>query len=257
MPPDYSIVIPAYDEEELLPATLSALRKAMRAVTQLRGEIVVADNGSQDRTAEIAVDAGARVIFEEHRQIARARNVGGHFAAGRYLIFVDADTQVSAALLRETLEALSGGEICGGGTVVGADREIPAWVRRILGFWTFLSRHLGWACGAYVFCLKSAFIDSGGFDERYYATEEIHFSRALKRWGRARHMRFVILGQPISTSLRKTEWYSTHELLRMAIGTTLNPGRLRRRDGCELWYTRPRAKAAATPIQGALDGGHE
>jgi glycosyltransferase involved in cell wall biosynthesis len=242
MRPDYSIVVPAYDEEDLLPATLSALRRAMGALPQFRGEIVVTDNDSHDRTAEIAADAGARVVFEEHRQIARARNVGGHYAEGDYLIFVDADTQVSAALLRATLEALASGEICGGGTVVGIDREVPGWVRRVVGFWTFLSRRLRWACGAYVFCLRSAFLDSGGFDERYYASEEIHFSRALKRWGRARGLDFVILNEPISTSLRKMEWYSPSELLRLTVCTLLSPGRMRRRDGCELWYNRPQAK---------------
>jgi glycosyltransferase involved in cell wall biosynthesis len=242
MSPDYSIVIPAYDEEELLPATLIALRAAMAAVPQLRGEIIVTDNDSRDRTAEIAVDAGARVVFEEHRQIARARNVGGLHADGRYIIFVDADTHVSGALLRATLEALASGDICGGGTVVRFDREVPGWVQWTIAIWTFLSRRLGWACGAYVFCLRSAFLDTEGFDERYYASEEIHFSRALKRWGRARGLRFVILDEPISTSLRKMEWYTPLELLRMTIRTLLRPGSLRRRDSCELWYTRPQAK---------------
>ncbi len=76
MRPDYSIIIPAYNEEELLPATLASVGKAMQAVSSHRGEIVVADNDSSDRTAEIARDAGARVVYEEHRQIARARNSG-------------------------------------------------------------------------------------------------------------------------------------------------------------------------------------
>jgi glycosyltransferase involved in cell wall biosynthesis len=244
VPPDYSIVIPAYDEEELLPATLGALREAMAGVPELRGELVVTDNDSADRTAEVAADAGARVVFEEHRQIARARNVGGHHAEGRWLIFVDADTHVSGTLLRATLAALAGGEVCGGGTVVGVDREVAGWVRRMIAIWTFLSRRMGWACGAYVFCLREAFLATGGFDERYYASEEIHFSRALKRWGRARGLRFVILDEPISTSLRKMEWYTPRELLRMTIRTLLRPGSLRRREGCDLWYTRPRAKPA-------------
>ncbi|MFQ5698469.1 MAG: glycosyltransferase [Myxococcota bacterium] len=239
---DYSIVVPAFDEEELLPATLGALRTAMAAVPRLRGEIIVTDNDSRDRTAEIAADAGARVVFEEHRQIARARNVGGLHAEGRYLVFVDADTQVPGGLLRATLEALATGDVCGGGAVVGIDREAPTWVRRTIAIWTFVSRRMRWACGAYVFCLRSAFLDTGGFDERYYASEEIHFSRALKRWGRARGLGFAILDVPIATSLRKMEWYTPGELLRMSLRTLLVPGLLRRREGCELWYARPQAK---------------
>ena len=110
---DYSIVIPAHNEEAYLPATLASVRRAMSQVATHRGEIVVTDNDSTDRTSEVATDGGARVVFEEHRQIARARNVGGHFARGRYLIFLDADTSINVALLRSTLDALDGGEVCG------------------------------------------------------------------------------------------------------------------------------------------------
>lgn len=242
MSPDYSIVIPAHDEEELLPATLASIRAAMSALPGWQGEIVVTDNDSQDRTAEIARDAGAEVVFEEHRQIARARNVGGQHARGRYLIFVDADTTISSALLWHTLEVLKSGRVCGGGTVIEIDPNAPRWLRWALGLWTLLSRWLGWACGAYVFCLRDGFLEIGGFDERYYASEELHFSRALKRWGHPRGLRFRILDEPIQTSLRKMEWYSPRELLRMTLRTLLWPGRLRRREGCELWYTRPERK---------------
>jgi len=66
--PDYSIVLPAYNEEALLPATLGRLREAMAEVP-LRGEIVVCDNNSSDRTAEAAAAAGARVVLEPKNQI--------------------------------------------------------------------------------------------------------------------------------------------------------------------------------------------
>ena len=89
---DYSVIIPAYNEELHLPETLRNLQKAMEAVTPLRGEIIVVDNNSTDRTAEIAHDAGARVVFEAHNQISRARNCGGRAANSRNLIFLDADT---------------------------------------------------------------------------------------------------------------------------------------------------------------------
>lgn len=242
MPPDYSIVIPAYNEEELLPATLDAIRKAMREVGPHTGEIVVTDNDSDDRTAEIAADAGARVVFEEHRQISRSRNVGGYGAQGRYLIFVDADTIISPALLRATLAALDTGKICGGGTVVTVDPHQPPWVQRVIRWTSAALKLCKWACGAYVYCLREAFIDTGGFDERYYATEEIHFSRALKRWGRSRGMRFEILNEPIETSMRKFEWYSPLELLRMMLATVLIPTRIRSQADCGFWYTRPNAK---------------
>ena len=88
--PRYSVVVPAYDEEALLPSTLESIRAALAAVPW-PGEIVVGDDNSKDRTAEVARAAGARVVFEPHHQIARARNAGARGAAGEWLVFVDAD----------------------------------------------------------------------------------------------------------------------------------------------------------------------
>ena len=61
---DYSIIVPAFNEEELLPATLTRLREAMERVSRLSGELIVTDNGSDDRTAEIAASFGAKVVSE-------------------------------------------------------------------------------------------------------------------------------------------------------------------------------------------------
>ncbi|NQZ69946.1 MAG: glycosyltransferase, partial [Lentisphaeria bacterium] len=96
---DYSVIIPAYNEEKLLPDTLASLKEKMSDVTDYSGEIIVVDNNSTDATAEVAKAAGAIVVFEEHRQIARARNAGGQIAKGRYLIFLDADTLPTDGLI--------------------------------------------------------------------------------------------------------------------------------------------------------------
>lgn len=94
MATDYSIIVPAYNEEDCLPGTLAYLGRAMAGVPDAAGEVVVVDNASTDRTAAIASRWGARVVFEPHRQIARARNAGAAAARGGRLIFVDADTHV-------------------------------------------------------------------------------------------------------------------------------------------------------------------
>ena len=88
---DYSFIIPAYNEEAYLPKTLASLKDAMNAIGEFSGEIVVTNNNSTDCTAGIAEESGARVIFEKHRQISRARNAGAQEALGRYLIFIDSD----------------------------------------------------------------------------------------------------------------------------------------------------------------------
>ena len=237
---DYSIIVPAYNEEEYLPVTLTSLKESMDAVSEFHGEIIVANNNSTDRTAEIAEEAGARVVFEEHRQIARARNAGGREATGRYLIFVDGDTRISEALLEKTLAALESGEFCGGGTIPEFDGNLSFWGRRGVKTWTFLSKTFKWACGAYVFCSREAFLETGGFDERYYAAEEVYFSKALRTWGRKRKQAFVILDDPIITSSRKLEWYSTWEIVRMLLSMFLHFKPLQKRRAChKMWYRRP------------------
>jgi glycosyltransferase involved in cell wall biosynthesis len=108
-----SFVVPAHNEEALLGETLRILRASAEAVGQ-PFEIIVADDASTDRTAEIARTAGATVVSIERRQIAAARNAGAKAASGDVLIFVDADTHVSAPNLQQALDALRGGAIGGG-----------------------------------------------------------------------------------------------------------------------------------------------
>jgi glycosyltransferase involved in cell wall biosynthesis len=93
--PDYSVIIPAFNEEEFLAETILAAREAMNAGDR-KGELIVVDNNSTDSTAEVARKAGAdRVVFEAHNQIARARNAGAAATTTPLLVFVDADTRIN------------------------------------------------------------------------------------------------------------------------------------------------------------------
>ncbi len=241
---DYSIIIPAYNEEDYLPQTLASLKESMNALSGFNGEIVVTDNNSTDCTAEIAESSGARVVFEEHRQISRARNAGAKESLGKYIIFIDGDTAISPALLKKTLKTLESGEYCGGGTIVEFDGDLPFMAKCALKTWLFLSRTFKWACGAYVFCTREAFTETGGFDERYYASEEIHFSRALQRWGRKKGKSFIILEEPIVTSSRKLVWYSTLDHLIIFLGMILYLKPFQNRNACyRMWYHHPKKRS--------------
>lgn len=247
MTPDYSVIIPAYNEEDFLPVTLASVGAAMEEVGEFTGEVIVVDNNSTDRTAELAAQAGARVVFEEHRQIARARNAGGAAARGRYLIFVDADTRISPALLKGSLRALDSGVFCGGGAGLAFDRGPSADVRFLLGLWKVISRFCRWAAGSYVFCRRDAFLEVDGFDERFYASEEIHFSQALKGWGRRHGFRMAILDEQAVTSLRKLDWFSSMHLARSFLRLGLNRSLLLSREGCRMWYERPGRSSPPPP----------
>ena len=69
-----SVVIPAWNEEQLLPACLDSVRMAFAARPDQSPEVIVVDNNSTDRTAEIARAAGAQVVFEPVAP-GRTRNV--------------------------------------------------------------------------------------------------------------------------------------------------------------------------------------
>jgi glycosyltransferase involved in cell wall biosynthesis len=237
--PDFSIVIPAYNEVDELPATLKAVRRAL-GMQSARGEVIVVDNNSTDNTAEVACQCGAdRVVFEPVNQIARARNTGGRKARGAQLIFVDADTRISGELLAESLRRLESGDV-GGGAVIRFEGEISRVGRFAIGLWERISRLTKIAAGSFIFCRKEAFEAVGGFDETLYAGEELRFSRRLKSWGRPRGQAFrIITDCPAETSARKLEWYSGLKILGWMSFMMLFPFAVRWRRLCGFWYRRP------------------
>ncbi len=235
----YSVIIPAYNEETYLPGTLAGLHLAMKAV-HFPGEIIVVDNNSTDRTAEVAAQYGARIVFEPWRQIARARNTGAKAANSAFLVFLDADTILPPALLQKALALLESNTCCGGGTLLSFDSRLPFLAARLVGFWNWLSRTNRLAAGSFIFCLARGFREINGFDERAYAGEEVFFSRRLRRWGKKNNLLFTILAEnPVITSSRKFHWYSSLQIALLLLLFTLFPFGLRSRSMCRFWYTRP------------------
>jgi glycosyltransferase involved in cell wall biosynthesis len=88
--PLVSVVIPCLNEEENIEACVTAALTALRDAG-LSGEVVVADNASEDRSAEIATAAGARVVHEPRRGYGSAYLAGFAAARGKYLVMGDAD----------------------------------------------------------------------------------------------------------------------------------------------------------------------
>ena len=237
---DYSIVIPAYNEQDWLPATMKALKLAMADIP-LRGEIIVTDNNSTDATADVAREHGARVVSEPVNQISRARNAGARKAQGRYLVFVDADTLVTAGLLKIALENLESQHCVGGGAIVRFEKEIKRSVHFVVALWNLLSRMFGLAAGCFVYCRKSDFEKAGGFSEAVYASEEIWLSRKLRKIGRRRGQKFCIIHQHAALSSgRKIGWYSTARQIGLLVMVTFFPFFVRYRRFCGYWYDRPK-----------------
>jgi len=232
--PRVSIIIPAYNEEYLLEATLRAVGQAIAAIG-VPAEVIVVDDASTDRTAAIARDQGARVVPVALRHIAGARNAGARAANGSVLIFVDADTIVPAAIFKKALAAIDAGAV-GGGAGVRQDTPEPRWGAFAFVVVSWILRTAGWAAGSFVFVRRDVFDRVHGFDEQYFASEEIHLSRAVKR-----HGRFVILEDSVITSGRKARMFSGRAVF-MQFVAAFWPGTLKRRDRLRLWYGGEREK---------------
>ena len=105
---DVSVVIPCLNEEAAIAAVVGAARSGL-ADAGLTGEIVVVDNGSEDRSAELARAAGARVVSEHRRGYGSAYLAGIAAARGTYIVMVDADGTYPLDLIGSLVERLCDG----------------------------------------------------------------------------------------------------------------------------------------------------
>jgi glycosyltransferase involved in cell wall biosynthesis len=107
--PELSIVMPCLDEAETLGACIAKARRFL-ADSGVRGEIVVADNGSTDGSRAIAERLGARVVEVAERGYGSALHGGIRAARGRYVILGDADDSYDFSALGPFLERLRAGD---------------------------------------------------------------------------------------------------------------------------------------------------
>jgi glycosyltransferase involved in cell wall biosynthesis len=226
-----SFIIPAHNEEALLGRTLSAVHESARSLREAY-EIIVANDASTDRTGNVALEQGARVIDVNHRQIAATRNAGAQAATGELLFFVDADTFVTERAVQAAVRSLRHGAV-GGGTsgIRFGDDPLPAYGVVLQRVMPPLLHALRMAPGCYLFCTRQAFLKAHGFDESLYATEEIGFSQRLKTQGK-----FVMLREIVYTSGRKLRTHTLLDLLRIAFKLGMPGPALQRRDGLDYWY---------------------
>lgn len=172
--PVLSIVIPAFNEQKYLPSTLIALNRAIRHVA-VEVEIIVVDNQSTDRTAEIAATS-ATVIQETKPNIGAARNRGARATSGEYILFIDADVTVSEYALEIAWNAISKrGLVAGGLGALYEPRHLVTWM--FCAYWDW-RRLKGAPCqGVAQFFRKDLFVDLGGYREDIYMAEDVDLYR--------------------------------------------------------------------------------
>lgn len=181
-----SLVIPAWNEERFLPRLLESVEVAVDAYSRGESlvEVLVADNGSTDRTAEIARERGYHVVSVEKRCIAAARNGGAAQATGNLVAFADADFRLHPETFNVINALLAHPEVIGGGTGITMER----WSLGIHATWWSILPvlWLGGFDGGVWFCRRDDFSQVGGYDEQVRAGEDVKFLRALQLLGKTR-----------------------------------------------------------------------
>jgi glycosyltransferase involved in cell wall biosynthesis len=105
---DISVVLPCLNEEQAVGAVVDEARRGIEASGR-SGEVIVVDNGSTDRSAEVAAEHGAAVVPEPQRGYGRAYLTGLAHAQGRYIVMADADGTYPVHELHRFVAALDDG----------------------------------------------------------------------------------------------------------------------------------------------------
>ncbi len=189
--PTFSIVIPAYNEEKLIARCLDSIAVAAEKAGE-PVEVIVANNDSTDRTAEIAAARGATIVNVERRCISTVKNHGAAAATGKYLIFTDADNTMSDTMLVEIKNCLDSGLYIGGGVAnVRTDRQSLGIRLTFLALAPFVPLT---GVSLYIFYMRTeTFWEIGGFDEGKLVMEDVDFALKLKRHGKTQGLKFMNL----------------------------------------------------------------
>src|ERR1051326_6769675 len=229
-----SIIIPALNEERMIGGCLESLAEldlppqqakgglaGCPGIARVRFEVIVVDNGSTDRTLEIAKSfqdrLNLKILEKAGVRISALRNLGAHEAQGSIVAFLDADCLAPKSWL-EHMVGLAPGE---GAGVLGAHYLLPqdsSWVGK-----TWHRYHEAEKAGEVshvpagdLIMRREDFLHLGGFDETIQTNEDYELcERARANGMRVRavpEIGVVHLGtaQSLRVFFRKQAWHGTH-----------------------------------------------
>ncbi len=186
--PRYSVVIPAYNAEGTLPATLAAL--AAQSVPRGEVEVIVVDDGSRDGTAACARAAGVTCLQQPNAGPAAARNNGARAARGDLLLFTDADCIPAPTWIEEMARPFADPAVSGAqGAYRSAQTGLaPRFAQAEFEFrYTYTQRFptldlIATYSAAY---RRTVFLEAGGFDTSFPVAdnEDTEFSYRLVQAG--------------------------------------------------------------------------
>ena len=185
----FTVVIPAHNEEKYVARCIRSV-KAAAGYYGGQVEIIVVCNRCTDRTAEIALQSGAKVLYNEERCIAGVRNTGIAAASGEVVVTIDCDNRMTKGTLQEIALRLATGLFIGGGAPIRFERySFPLYCNDYLcrlGFGL-----TGLYCGIF-WAKKETFEAIGGFTA-IKAMEDVATARQLKRYGKQHGLQYTTL----------------------------------------------------------------
>ncbi|MDR0710261.1 MAG: glycosyltransferase [Spirochaetaceae bacterium] len=193
-----SIIIPALNEEKMLPCLLDSIR----GQDFDDYEVIVADAKSKDRTREIAENAGCQVV--DGGLPAVGRNAGARVAAGDFLFFLDADVILPPGFIRNVYNEMEDRFIDLATCEIRplSDYQLDRIIHKLINLAVILNLWIDpKAFGFCIFVTKRLFNRVGGFDETIYVAEDSDF---VKRASVYRQLRFLTSAY-IMVSIRRFE----------------------------------------------------
>lgn len=182
--PFISVIIPAYNEERMVSQCLASLRRV--SYPKQKFEIIVVDNGSSDKTREIAGSFGAIVLTDETATVSGLRNLGAKTARGELLAFVDADCVVSSEWLSRGASYFSMSDLVAWGAPP-APPDDGTWVQSA---WYLVRKKkpgievVEWLESMNLFVRKPHFGKVWGFNEKLVTAEDVDLCYRLSQFGK-------------------------------------------------------------------------
>lgn len=211
--PFVSVVIPAFNEEEMIAQCLDSIKKG--DFPKERYQIIVVDNGSQDRTREICRSHGAIVLEDRDKKVSGLRNLGAFHAKGDLLAFVDADCVVAENWLSEGARNYCNEKLIAWGSAPFPPED-STWVQET---WYSVRRArypvqtVDWLESMNLFVRKKDFDKIGGFSEKLITAEDVDFCYRLNALGTGKilsnqEIRVIHLGEAarVKSFFRKELW---------------------------------------------------
>lgn len=208
-----SVIIPAYNEERYLNECLTALLNSR--FNHGTFEVLVVDNGSTDRTVEIAGALLVTVLSIDKVKVGAVRNHGARHAKGDYLVFLDADCVIEPEWLTTGIIQLVENKrlVLGGQYLM---RQKPSWMEK---YWVLSNSQTPSAStslvGGCIFMSKETFARTRGFAEHLNSGEDSELTERLRKAGYDvridPRLSVVHLGYPseVLPFVRRQMWHSS------------------------------------------------